>query len=221
MHTAETANETLAARLMLIGQALLFKFPFTLHDFAEILSDDAETVSFPTVRSWTNKTLRLKPTLQIRGFSRPTWGFNDLIKFAICKQLLRGIGCGKLPAAGIQEFVEQYEQPEFFKGISFAERVDGSIVLAPDRDAPEHLRAFFFQAGSKNFRVAVEGLLKGGVTFTVLNLRDVLDEVMVRLFCWLRGEKYHRPTKKEMVTALRSAGHLRDQVNSAEEALKS
>ena len=83
---------------------------------------------------------------------------------------------------------------------------DGSVKVFKDYDT-----SFMDYCGE---------LSKAGTPFISVQLSQIVDEAARRVLCWSIGTKFHVTTARELVEALKSAGHLVREVNSAEEALK-
>ena len=189
---------------------------------AEILSDQNEPVSPRTVHAWTTgQTLSIAPTLKVEGQSRKEYGFDDLLSFLLAKILLRGFGSIPIPAKGVQTFIANWQNPEFLRGIDFAAKISGSILLTPSAEDAQELEVLFF-ADTGRLRVSVTAFVTARRPYFVIRLGPVIDELIHRLYRWVEGQPFEkkRLTAPEMNAAIRSAAHIKREIEKAEEVLK-
>jgi hypothetical protein len=211
-------------RAFLMVNGLLNKFVFSLPQIAQIITDDEEPISGFGARKWVNgEVLRLRPSSKFPGYRKPQFGHRDVCTFLLAKKLIRGFSGVSIPAKGIQVLLDAWTDTKFLPGIGYEERMKGRLILVPDRQDPANLQVFFHRDLDAKFIAAVDVLSKAGITFVTVCLRDIVDEVFERIFCWANDQKFSDQRKgrvEAMKRALGSAGHLVREVNSAEEALK-
>jgi hypothetical protein len=203
-----SGNTDVSATAAFVGVKLLFRYRFSLREIAEILTDEAEPLSLRGLQSWaTGQYLRVEPSLRVEGHRNSAWGIGDVMKFCMCKKLIRGFGSTSLPAAGINSFLTCWQGDDFFKGIGFAEKMTGTVLLVPDADTPAELTAYFFPAEKESrYTAAVKILALEGKSFCTLRMADVACEVLARLNAWLDGKPYvpHRMTHKGFAEAMKT-----------------
>jgi hypothetical protein len=212
-----------------IGDRMLWRFPFSLKMAASILTDKLEPVSVRTIRSWTTgELLTIKPTRRIEGQKRLAFGFHDLWKFLIAKQLLRGPS--PLPSVGVQVFIDHWQKPEFLKGIPFEARMQGTFLLYQDPDDSGQLEIHFLAQERSNLSAAIEQAIgKGGKQFRILEMESIFQELLLRLYFWLESEpfpisklQWSKPmTAEEFLEIGKIISDLRRRVNECEPVLSS
>ena len=197
-----------------VAAQLMGRFRFSLHEVAEILNDTKETVSYATVRSWSSgKTLTIKPTMKVRGFSRPCWGLLDLQKFVLAKSLLRH---SWLPAKEIDSFLAKWTSRDFLPSVTFQQKMEGEILIVANPEDPgKSPVVLFFHKGSRKYDETFTMLMKQRQRFFCVNFGSVYLETMKRLFAWVNGETYVEVEAGERAKrALAEVISLKNQIDS-------
>jgi hypothetical protein len=208
-----------------LAMKLLDRYRFNLHEIAHILSDKNHPIPYTTLRAWTTgKTLSLSPSMRVDGFTRPQWGFPDLVKFMIAKQLLGGgFGRGSFRASAVQQVIDLIQNGKLFDGLVDYVKYTTILVFSSPNDPQELQIKLFKDDDHTTFSATIESVIKTHSTFNLISIESTLDQLMHRLMLWVDGETYDpnpAGAAERLKEAFRSAAFLRAEVESAKEALK-
>jgi hypothetical protein len=129
-----------------VAAQLMTRFRFSLREIGEIVSDNAQPVSYSTIRSWsTGKTLSIKPIMEARGFARSCWGLLDLQNFCLAKRMLRH---SWLSAREVNLFVTRWASADFIPGVTFQQKMSGNFILAAGQEDSSKSEVFFYPKDS-------------------------------------------------------------------------